>query len=211
MISINILARAPVAGQVKTRLIATLGAEGAANAHKLLLRHVVGVAKSWCRQAPGRQLNLWCTPDEKHPYFDSLLPPEKRFCQPHGDLGRRLAAVVENGLQTAQGVVLLGGDCASVSSLLLDQVADALTKVSVVMASAEDGGYILLATTRMAPELFVDIPWGSERVAEVTRKRLHMLGWSFQEFFGQWDVDRPEDWQRFKSVYPDDRAADACG
>jgi uncharacterized protein len=198
LISLNILGRAPLAGQVKTRLIPGLGAEGAARAHEQLLAHVVSVARRWCDGLPHRRLCLWCSPDTKHPYFDSLVPKENRYCQPHGDLGQRMVAIVESGLQTAEGVLLLGGDGVSVSESLLNQVEAALVEVDVVMASAEDGGYILLGLSRLAPQLFSEMPWGTELVAEETRRRLNRLGWSWREFPGHWDVDRPGDWRRFQ-------------
>lgn len=201
MIYLDVLARAPVVGQVKTRLIPALGANGATRAYEQLLGYVVAVGLDWCHDLPERQLRLWCTPDTKHPYFDTLLPEDKRYCQPTGDLGQRMAAIVESGLASADGVILLGGDVGSVSTLLLDQVEEALHKVPVVMAPAEDGGYILLGLTRFAPTLFTDMPWGTDQIAEKTRQRLKAIAWPWQEFSGHWDVDRPMDWERFqKSV-----------
>ena len=199
LITLNILGRAPVAGQAKTRLIPTLGAEGAAKAQEALLAHVVSIARNWCEREEERQLRLWCTPDTKHPYFDSLIAEEKRYCQPSGDLGQRMAAIVESTLESENGVILLGGDGVSVTPELLDRVEEALCEVPVVMASAEDGGYILLGLTHFASSLFFQIPWGTEHVGEETRLRLQQLGWSWREFSGQWDVDRPADWDRFKT------------
>jgi uncharacterized protein len=128
------------------------------------------------------------------------LPLEQRYCQPPGDLGQKLAFIVESGLKTAQGVVLLGGDGVSVTESLLDRVEEALERVPAVLAPAEDGGYILLALTRLDGALFTGIPWGGEKVAEVTRDRLRGLEWPWQEFPGQWDVDREVDWLRFKGL-----------
>ncbi|MBF0357906.1 MAG: TIGR04282 family arsenosugar biosynthesis glycosyltransferase [Magnetococcales bacterium] len=200
LISVNVLGRAPVAGEVKTRLIPYLGVEGAAKAHEQLLAHVVGVAGNWCGKSPSRQCNLWCTPDTTHPYFDSLSAVKQRYVQPQGDLGQRMAAIVAYGLKSADRVVLLGGDGVSVSAALLTEVEAALAEVPVVMATADDGGYILLGLTSPAPTLFSDIPWGTENVAKETRLRLKSLGWQWREFPGQWDVDRPEDWDRFQTV-----------
>jgi uncharacterized protein len=198
LISLNILGRAPVAGEVKTRLIPALGAKGAAKAHEQLISHVVGVGESWCEGVATRELKLWCTPNTTHPFFDLLIGSERRHKQPEGDLGQRLAHIAIQGLQTARGVILLGGDGVSVSSTLLSQVEAALDQVPVVMASAQDGGYILIAMTSFAHSLFTNMPWGTQQIAEETRLRLNALGWQFQDFPGQWDVDNSEDWDRFK-------------
>ncbi|MBF0455225.1 MAG: TIGR04282 family arsenosugar biosynthesis glycosyltransferase [Magnetococcales bacterium] len=199
--SLEILARAPLVGQVKTRLIPALGPRGAAQAHEQLLSHVLTIALSWQGVKVDRGLHLWCTPDSNHPYFDTLLPLSHRRCQPSGDLGQRMATIVDESLKRSRQVILLGGDAASISTRLLDQVEAALQEVPVVMAPAEDGGYILLGLTRSAPTLFSSMPWGTEHVAEQTRSRLRDLGWPWREFPGQWDVDRGEDWDRFRRQF----------
>ncbi|MBF0381643.1 MAG: TIGR04282 family arsenosugar biosynthesis glycosyltransferase [Magnetococcales bacterium] len=199
LISLNILGRAPVAGEVKTRLIPALGAQGAANAHKKLLSHVVGVGKSWCERVVKRDLKLWCTPNTTHPFFDSLLDSSQRYQQPEGDLGVRMSAIVTHELQKYDSVILLGGDGVSVSKALLNRVEAALNEVPVVMASAQDGGYILIAMATFAPSLFTNMPWGTESVAQETRLRLNSMGWQWQDFPDQWDVDSSHDWERFKN------------
>src|SRR6187401_3006740 len=63
---VAVFARAPVAGQAKTRLIALLGPEGAARLHGELVRHALAVAVA---SAVG-PVELWCAPDTLHPFFD---------------------------------------------------------------------------------------------------------------------------------------------
>jgi glycosyltransferase A (GT-A) superfamily protein (DUF2064 family) len=69
-----------------------------------------------------------------------------------------------------------------------------------VLGPAEDGGYVLLGLRRAAPELFAGMPWGSERVAGVTRERLVGLGWDWTELATLWDLDRPEDLARYRRL-----------
>ncbi|MBF0139163.1 MAG: TIGR04282 family arsenosugar biosynthesis glycosyltransferase [Magnetococcales bacterium] len=197
-VSLNILVRAPEAGQVKTRLIPLLGPEGAARAHERIVTHVVTTALSWAGESPARHVLLWCTPDTRHPFFDSLLPVDQRRLQPTGDLGIRLAGITADQIRSRQGVILLGGDAGSLTQDVLDQAESQLLGNDAVMAPAEDGGYILLALKRFHPMLFQGITWGSARVAAETRDRLVTLGWPWQELPLQWDVDRPGDWRRFQ-------------
>ncbi|MBF0110097.1 MAG: TIGR04282 family arsenosugar biosynthesis glycosyltransferase [Magnetococcales bacterium] len=199
-LSLNLLGRTPEPGQVKTRLIPLLGPRGAARAHERLLSHVATVARSWCQEAPGREFLLWCTPTCDHPSFDTIADPGRRRLQGNGDLGQRLAAIVSTQLQSHRAILLLGGDAASIAPPLLDQVEASLDNHDAVLVPAEDGGYLLLALTRDHPQLFVDIPWGTETVAENTRKRLVTLGFSWTETTIGWDVDRPEDWNRFENM-----------
>ncbi|HAT50844.1 MAG: TIGR04282 family arsenosugar biosynthesis glycosyltransferase [Nitrospirae bacterium] len=198
-VSLNILTRTPEAGKVKTRLIPALGIHGALRAHEQLLTHVVHTAQSWCQGSENRSITLWCTPSIHHPVFDPLLPPSQRRLQHSGDLGQRLAAIATEQLQRYHGIILLGGDSASVTKDLLEQTQDALAHHDAVMAPAEDGGYVLLGLTRFHPMLFQSITWGSASVAAETRNRLTTLQWPWKELALQWDVDRLEDWQRFKN------------
>ena len=81
-VALAILAKAPTAGSVKTRLIPALGADGAAALHARLIERTVATA---CAAAIG-PVTLWMTPTP-HPCFTALA---SRFrislaAQPDGD------------------------------------------------------------------------------------------------------------------------------
>ena len=57
----------------------------------------------------------------------------------------------------------------------------------------EDGGYWLLGLARPVPELFVDMPWGTDRVYAETVARLDALGLEAVRLETLADLDRPED------------------
>ena len=62
---IAVFAKAPVPGEVKTRLVATLGAEGAARLHERLVERALATALA-ARLGP---VTLWCAPDQSHAFF----------------------------------------------------------------------------------------------------------------------------------------------
>src|SRR5688500_18042778 len=64
-VRVAVFAKAPVPGTVKTRLAATLGAEGAADLHAQLAERALATAAT---AAIGR-LELWCAPDPSHAFF----------------------------------------------------------------------------------------------------------------------------------------------
>ena len=64
-VAIAILAKAPLPGLAKTRLIPQLGAAGAAALQGWLLRRTVATALA----AAVGPVTLWCAPDEGHPAF----------------------------------------------------------------------------------------------------------------------------------------------
>lgn len=196
-----ILARAPVAGQVKTRLIPALGEAGAARAHERLVRHVMGSARQWQQRAPAlRRIQLWCTPDPNHPLFRELAEPGERHLQPPGDLGRKMALIARNALSQTDGVILLGADAGSLTPTLLEEATRDLLTFSATMAPTRDGGFILLGLNRFSPHLFQGIPWGTSQVSRYTRERLEVLSWPWHALEMQWDVDTPADWERFVAI-----------
>ncbi len=189
-----IFAKAPEAGRVKTRMIPRLGGPGAAALHRLLmlrtLRRLAGGA--W-------RSRLLCAPDCDHDWFRqrahdfalSLAPQEGM------DLGERMLAALEHGLAESPAVVIVGTDCPSLDVALVEAAFQALEQgEDVVLAPAEDGGYVLIGARRGHRRLFEDVAWGSDQVMALSRTRLRELGWRWRELAPQWDVDRPADLSR---------------
>ena len=67
-VAIAVLAKAPVPGFAKTRLIPVLGAEGAAAFAARLIERAVAAA---CEAATG-PVTLWATPDASHALFSEI-------------------------------------------------------------------------------------------------------------------------------------------
>jgi hypothetical protein len=188
---ILIFAKAPVPGQVKTRLIPALGPEGAARLAEVLLeRLVTGLASA--RLA---HLELWCAPDTRHPVFVRLAAREGlgRYPQRGADLGERLRAGAEDALTRGGRVLLIGADIPDLDAGYCEQALEALRSVDCVLGPAEDGGYVLLGLKRPAPLLFERMPWGTDAVGRLTRIRIQRLGWRHRELPSLWDLDRPDD------------------
>ena len=190
--AILIFAKAPLEGQVKTRLIPALGAEGATGLYRRLLANLVNSLVEERLAA----IELWCAPDAAHPDFQKMqqLPRLTLHEQLGGDLGERMANAVIDARQRHRHLVLLGVDCPALTVAMLQQVFSWLADdVDAVLGPAEDGGYVLLGLNRTTECLFQGIPWGSGAVAEMTRQCMRKLEWSWRELPELWDLDRPED------------------
>jgi uncharacterized protein len=190
---LQVFAKAPYPGQVKTRLINLLGEQGAADLHQQLVEHCL---QKFSHLFP---LQLWCAPDEHHPFFQALKTQfgVSLHRQQGADLGERMA----NALASVNPapVILIGSDCPSLKETDICEAFSALEQdYAVVLAPAEDGGYVLIGMQQLVPELFVDMPWGSSQILTLTRTRLRDLGLSWKELSTQWDVDRPEDVKRWE-------------
>jgi uncharacterized protein len=195
-VAVAVLAKAPVPGLAKTRLIPALGADGAAALAARLIERTIATA---CAAGLG-PVTLWATPDECHAVFEAL---RARFGvslarQPDGDLGARMQAA----LVTANGAALVvGTDAPALTAEHLRMAADVLRGGSdVVVLPALDGGYVLIGARKAEPALFCDMPWSTAGVMAETRRRLHALGLAWQEPVTLWDVDMPEDLARLHEV-----------
>lgn len=193
-VAIAILAKAPIPGFAKTRLIPALGAEGAAAFQRSLIAHTVEVA----RAAAIGPVTVWGAPDASHTAFSALRTRGVGVMpQAGGDLGVRM----QQALAAARGPALvIGTDCPALTARDLHTAADVLRNgADVVIFPADDGGYVLIGARRDEAALFSDMTWSTPQVLDETRRRLRQAGRSWQEPVTLWDVDRPEDLDRLRA------------
>ena len=209
-----IFAKAPVAGQVKTRMIPALGAEGAAHLALQLLLYAVQQAA----QAPWNTLELCVSPDTMHPAFaaaqkltqDLMQPPTMPKVQCHltlsvqgeGDLGQRMHRALVRGLSQHAAVLLMGTDAPGLNAAVLQQAALALQTHDAVFVPAFDGGYALVGLRRPVPELFEGMVWSTASVMAETRIRSHRAGLRWFELAPVHDMDEPTDLHHLPSDWP---------
>lgn len=189
--AVLIFAKAPVAGQAKTRLIPALGARAAARlSARLTWRTLETAARA--RIGP---VQLWCAPDARHPFFAacaSRLPAAVRE-QGAGDLGARMGRAFASALRDHRHAVLAGCDCPGLDAADFAGARLALEDCDAAFVPARDGGYVLIALRRFDARLFEAVSWGSAAVMEQTRERLRALRWRWRELPARADIDRPED------------------
>lgn len=202
---ILILARYPVPGQAKTRLIPALGPDDAARLHRRMTEQAVAAARA--AGTVGNTAVTVCFTGGPRRAFRAWLGTDLLFQkQPAGDLGARLhrafAAAFRNGATRALAV---GCDASDLTAELLRQALRALDEHDIVLGPAADGGYYLLGMTRLHPGLFRGMDWGTERVCAQTRDAIIRMGIDVTELPPLSDVDRPQDLDPLRS---DERFAD---
>lgn len=195
------LAKAPVAGLAKTRLIPVLGAAGAARLHRSLVRRTLGVVAE-----AGLRPTLWCAPTLNHPFFRALQRTHALACetQVEGDIGQRMHAVFEaHARRSAQPLLLIGSDCPVFTAAHLREAAHRLLAGDeAVITPAEDGGYVLIGLQRVQASLFAGMAWSTSAVMAQTRQKLATLGLRHSEMPTLWDVDTPADLARWRAMQP---------
>ncbi|MDO8271162.1 MAG: TIGR04282 family arsenosugar biosynthesis glycosyltransferase [Gammaproteobacteria bacterium] len=225
-----VFAKEPRLGEVKTRLQPLLGAERALTLHEALIRYVFGNLQSarlcpaelWVASSPFSSVN-----QDVHEVFLSLCNERNIHLQAGTNLGTRMRHAVEHAWSRAESVILVGADCPSVDASYLRQALTLLEGgESVVIGPADDGGYVLLGFRKgscnaalcdalfgaaasgtgllggLPAEVPDELPWGTERVLDVTRDRLRRAELTWVELAPRWDVDRPEDLPRLATLRP---------
>jgi len=189
---VAVFAKAPVPGTVKTRLIPALGADGAASLQRTLVERALECAIA----ADIGPVELWCAPDARDRFFHDC---RDRFgvrlaSQVEGDLGTRMRCAFEAMLAEGGRALLMGSDIPAMTPAYVRAADAALADGrDAVIGPAEDGGYVLIGLSRLAPELFEGVEWGGPGVMQATRSRIERLGWRHLELPVLWDVDRLED------------------
>ena len=186
------MTKVPEAGRVKTRLIPALGADAAARLHGELLRHTLQMASL---HAAHSQVEIEVQCAGLQAKLDSLFD-EIQLVRPQtdGDLGQRIQAAIANAFtEGAQAVIVIGTDCPDISPDLLDDVWQLLTRSEAVIGPADDGGYYLIGLSRLCPQLFEGVDWGTSKVLKQTIDRCaqQRLRWTLYARPLS-DVDEPE-------------------
>lgn len=198
-VSIAVLAKAPIPGLVKTRLIPAIGAHAAAVLQERLTERAVATALA----AKVGPVTLWCAPDSTHTSFLNLVARLRITLrpQPDGDLGARmLAATAASG----GPVLVMGTDCPALTETHLRSAVMALRDGNdVVLIPAERGGYVLLGMRKAQPALFSNIAWGGSSVLSDTRARIVEQRLMLVERPPLWDVDTEVDLARLEREFPE--------
>ena len=183
-------AKAPIVGQVKTRLQPALDEEGCLALHRALVKYQFDVQQS----AAVSNVELWCSAE--HRFFHQLIEGSDTLLalQQGRDLGERMANAFAARLTQFNRVIIIGSDCPAINSEYVAQAFAALdNNVPAVFGPAVDGGYVLIGLNCLNLTLFTDIPWGTGEVMTVTRNRLNSMGWRWKELPSLPDIDRPDD------------------
>ena len=190
--AIIIFIKNPELGKAKTRLAATVGDERALAIYKELLRHT-------------RETVLKVADCERHLFYSSFVDKEDNWSnedfnkklQPSGDLGTRMITAFEDVFKVNQPVLIVGSDCASLTSEILEEAIESLKLFDFVIGPADDGGYYLIGMNNFHPSVFEDIAWSTEQVLPQTIDEIQNLGKTFGLLTTLSDIDYEEDWKKW--------------
>jgi glycosyltransferase A (GT-A) superfamily protein (DUF2064 family) len=139
----------------------------------------------------------------------ALVPDARVMPQPDGDLGDRMRGVMEAVFATgAPRVALIGSDLPEMSAAHISSAFATLDAdpSALVLGPAHDGGYYLLAASRVPP-VFSGIAWGSADVRDQTQVKATESGWAVKLLPALGDVDDVADLRRVRDTCPRSRTA----
>ncbi len=186
-----VMAKAPVPGFAKSRLVPALGVAGAAALAERLLVHAVQQAAA----AGFAALELCVAPDTTHALFAELRAAHRLVLsvQGDGDLGARMHRALARALATHSRALLMGSDVPALNAAMLRAADAALAHADAVFVPALDGGYALVGLRRPAASLFEGVEWSTDRVMAQTRQRAAAAGLRSVELPAIADIDVPAD------------------
>lgn len=194
-LAIGIMAKAPVAGYSKTRLIPLLGSIGAARLQAEMIEQTLETCRG---TASG--VTLFVTGEGADGYWNECQETySPRVLPQRGHtLGDRMYHALGVLLESASAAMLVGTDCPALRVDHLRQAAQMLRGRRMVFIPALDGGYVLVGATESCAAPFSGIAWGTASVMAQTRAALRALGWQpgaeWIELDPLADLDEPADY-----------------
>ncbi len=203
--AVAVMAKAPVPGRAKTRLVPPLDAAEAAGLAAAFIADTTANIR-----AAGLAAYAAYAPAGDEALLAGACAAGTRLLLADGSLGEapgvagfgRALLHAARGLfaEGHDGACLLSADSPTVPTRFLAEAARLLAAPGdrAVLGPAADGGYWLLGMRAAHARLFADIAWSTDTVAEATRARAREIGLELVELPLWYDVDDAASLARLK-------------
>jgi uncharacterized protein len=203
---IIVMAKAPCAGQAKTRLVPALSETAAASLAACFVQDTVDKARQIVRA-----VIVAYTPSKGRAVLELLLPVGIAWVEQQGEgLGERLeGAIADACARGFSPVVVIGTDSPTLPPSCLESAVRLLGsgRADVVLGPTDDGGYYLVGLRQPAGGLFQNVPWSTARAFAVTADNARRSGLRLTSLPRWYDVDTPADLTRLRGELAGDAAA----
>ena len=187
-----ILVRNPQLGSVKTRLAAKIGEKGALNVYTALLDYTRLVAS----EIHSSRLVFYSDfIDDKDSWDNRIFT---KFLQEGNNFGTRMCNAFKIAFNDHERAVIIGSDCEELTSEIINEAFNRLSKFDVILGPAKDGGYYLMGLKKIYPELFTNKNWSTSSVFKDTLNDIKRLGLSYYLLPVLSDIDDFEDFKTSK-------------
>lgn len=192
-----IAARAPVPGQTKTRLGATIGMSNAADLYRAFLRDLV---ERFMTGSPSYDIG-WAYTPESHPFHTTIAhlnptidPGCVHFVQQEGDdWATRQAHLLRWGAEQGyESTVLTASDSPQMTRAMVDDAFDALETSDVVVGLVNDGGYYLVGV-RGSHDVVSGVPMSTSSASDALIRQAQARGLRVATIASTFDIDVEQD------------------
>jgi uncharacterized protein len=213
--ALAVMAKAPVPGSVKSRLVPPLDPHEAASLNCCFLRDICASIESLGSHWGAYGLIAY-TPVGSESAFDGLLPDSFHLLPQRGkDLGERLFHAACDLLNANyESVCLINSDSPTLPrSILADAIAHLkMADDRIVLGGSDDGGYYLIGLKHAHSRVFEDINWSTSAVFSQTVDRAAEVGLEVVSLPQWYDVDDASSLRRLAiELFGDDSARDGRG
>lgn len=161
--AIAVFARAPVCGEVKSRLAQTIGDEKATQIYAAMLRDCLQLAERAADN--GAEVLVAYTPADAFEISAHSLAcfwNGARHRQSEGDLSARLLDCFSHLKSSGAGkIIIIGSDAPDIPLEYFRAAFDALDAHDFVFGPARDGGFYLIGAREVSSALFKGVAWSS--------------------------------------------------
>ncbi|MCP4187707.1 MAG: glycosyltransferase [Gammaproteobacteria bacterium] len=190
---IQVFARPPVAGKVKTRLIPDLGADKATAVYRYCLRQTLNLLKS-----SKLDFEIWLSEAGTDPIFTQ----HSYQLQQGADLGARMYHALYHRLSSHphDSVILIGTDCLDLNHNHFTASIDALKTYDLVLLPCFDGGFAMIGCRKIEPSIFAGVEWGSRQVLQQTLRNAKALDYKTRILETVRDIDTLSDLNHYPAL-----------
>lgn len=195
---VGLMARFPIAGEVKTRLARTIGHPRATEIYRTMLNQTIGELTSlstgvFATTIFSAQPELVAMFHNTYPALSSVEP------QIGNDLGERMLQAVMSLLSppAIQHAILIGPDIPHLTAAHIKQARTLLQSHDLVLGPTTDGGYYLIGMNKPHQLLFTEMEWSTSLVFSETVSRASRLALRIATLEQLQDLDTEDDLAAF--------------
>ena len=193
-----IFSRLPVGHEVKTRLAPMLN-----NSQRegLMLAMWQDIFSEVTKLPESTQIFLYWTGSGDINNYKKFIPERFTLCaQSEGSLGVRMFNAINQVLESGyKRVALIGSDVPAIKHEYIHEAFNMLANYDCVLAPSLDGGYWLIAMSRLIHEVFNSDSWGTSSVLESAVKNIREAGLTLGLAHELGDIDTSDDVKNFSS------------
>ncbi len=183
-----LFAKAPIAGNVKTRLQPQITPVNSALLQEALIKDTIN--KMISKNNLDKFVYFW--PAEQKNMFENFIGglPIQLCCQSGKNLGEKMAQAFQDLFDKRfHKVVIIGTDSPTLPAKYIIKAFEKLNKSEIVIGPSADGGYYLIGLKEKVCPVFSSVDWGTSKVLSQTEKLIKENNVSLSLLPVHYDID----------------------